>query len=87
MGELHLPLYLISFFLLSDLAYNIALCHYSLKQYAAALKYIREIIERGIREHPGPHLALKISLWLSHMGVTFYFLFQHEALGLGVHLE
>ncbi|KAB5554254.1 hypothetical protein PHYPO_G00048230 [Pangasianodon hypophthalmus] len=35
-----------------DLAYNIALCHYSLKQYAAALKYIREIIERGIREHP-----------------------------------
>ncbi|XP_062875089.1 intraflagellar transport protein 70A [Trichomycterus rosablanca] len=34
------------------LAYNIALCHYSLKQYAAALKYIREIIERGIREHP-----------------------------------
>uniref|UniRef100_A0AAR2KGM1 Tetratricopeptide repeat protein 30 n=1 Tax=Pygocentrus nattereri TaxID=42514 RepID=A0AAR2KGM1_PYGNA len=35
-----------------DLAYNIALCHYSLKQYAAALKYIGEIIERGMREHP-----------------------------------
>ncbi|XP_012682709.2 tetratricopeptide repeat protein 30A isoform X2 [Clupea harengus] len=35
-----------------DLAYNIALCHYSLKQYASALKYIGEIIERGIREHP-----------------------------------
>ncbi|XP_063077494.1 intraflagellar transport protein 70A [Engraulis encrasicolus] len=35
-----------------DLAYNIALCHYSLKQYASALKYIAEIIERGIREHP-----------------------------------
>lgn len=42
-------------FFISDLAYNIALCHYSLKQYAAALKYIREIIERGIREHPGLH--------------------------------
>ncbi|XP_062388654.1 intraflagellar transport protein 70A [Sardina pilchardus] len=35
-----------------DLSYNIALCHYSLKQYASALKYIGEIIERGIREHP-----------------------------------
>ncbi|XP_051744404.1 tetratricopeptide repeat protein 30A isoform X3 [Ctenopharyngodon idella] len=35
-----------------DLAYNIALCYYSLKQYASALKYIAEIIERGIREHP-----------------------------------
>ncbi|XP_056609233.1 tetratricopeptide repeat protein 30A isoform X1 [Triplophysa dalaica] len=35
-----------------DLAYNIALCNYSMKQYAAALKYIAEIIERGIREHP-----------------------------------
>ncbi|XP_066498446.1 intraflagellar transport protein 70A isoform X1 [Hoplias malabaricus] len=35
-----------------DLAYNIALCHYSLKQYASALKYIGEIIERGMREHP-----------------------------------
>ncbi|KAA0705771.1 Tetratricopeptide repeat protein 30A [Triplophysa tibetana] len=35
-----------------DLAYNIALCNYSLKQYPAALKYIAEIIERGIREHP-----------------------------------
>lgn len=35
-----------------DLAYNIALCYYSLKQYVSALKYIAEIIERGIREHP-----------------------------------
>uniref|UniRef100_A0A671P2R8 Tetratricopeptide repeat protein 30 n=1 Tax=Sinocyclocheilus anshuiensis TaxID=1608454 RepID=A0A671P2R8_9TELE len=35
-----------------DLAYNIALCYYSLKQYASALKYIAEMIERGIREHP-----------------------------------
>lgn len=34
------------------LAYNIAVCHYKMKQYAAALKYISEIIERGINEHP-----------------------------------
>ncbi|XP_026216764.1 tetratricopeptide repeat protein 30A isoform X1 [Anabas testudineus] len=34
------------------LSYNIALCHYSLKNYAQAIKYIEEIIERGIREHP-----------------------------------
>uniref|UniRef100_A0A8C2HHV9 Tetratricopeptide repeat protein 30 n=1 Tax=Cyprinus carpio TaxID=7962 RepID=A0A8C2HHV9_CYPCA len=41
-----------------DLAYNIALCYYSLKQYAAALKYIAEIIERGIREHPELSIGL-----------------------------
>ncbi|XP_022055630.2 tetratricopeptide repeat protein 30A [Acanthochromis polyacanthus] len=34
------------------LSYNIALTYYSLKNYAQALKYIGEIIERGIREHP-----------------------------------
>ncbi|XP_042360451.1 tetratricopeptide repeat protein 30A isoform X1 [Plectropomus leopardus] len=34
------------------LSYNIALCYYSLKNYAQALKYIGEIIERGIRDHP-----------------------------------
>ncbi|XP_053300228.1 tetratricopeptide repeat protein 30A isoform X1 [Pleuronectes platessa] len=34
------------------LSYNIALCFYSLKNYAQALKYIGEIIERGMREHP-----------------------------------
>ncbi|KAJ7386216.1 Tetratricopeptide repeat protein 30A [Desmophyllum pertusum] len=36
----------------TDLSYNIALCFYSLKQYAPALKHIADIIERGIREHP-----------------------------------
>eukprot|EP00698_Gefionella_okellyi_P013175 TRINITY_DN3593_c0_g1_i1.p1 TRINITY_DN3593_c0_g1~~TRINITY_DN3593_c0_g1_i1.p1 ORF type:complete len:652 (-),score=155.31 TRINITY_DN3593_c0_g1_i1:214-2169(-) len=35
-----------------QLAYNIALCHYRLKQYGFALQRIAEIIERGIREHP-----------------------------------
>lgn len=35
-----------------DVAYNIALCHYQLKQYGPALKHIAEIIERGVREHP-----------------------------------
>lgn len=38
---------------LSALSYNIALCYYSLKNYPQALKYISEIIERGISEHPG----------------------------------
>nr|XP_043906241.1 tetratricopeptide repeat protein 30A isoform X2 [Solea senegalensis] len=36
----------------SALSYNIALCHYSLKNYDQALKHIGEIIDRGIREHP-----------------------------------
>ncbi|XP_072037148.1 intraflagellar transport protein 70A-like [Amphiura filiformis] len=35
-----------------DLSYNISLCYYSMKQYAPALKYIADIIEKGIREHP-----------------------------------
>ncbi|GAB6033191.1 Tetratricopeptide repeat protein 30A [Chamberlinius hualienensis] len=35
-----------------DLTYNVALCYYQMKQYAPALKYIAEIIEKGIRKHP-----------------------------------
>ncbi|CAH1273720.1 intraflagellar transport protein 70A-like isoform X1 [Branchiostoma lanceolatum] len=36
----------------ADLSYNIALCYYSMRQYAPALKHIADIIERGIRDHP-----------------------------------
>jgi len=36
----------------ADLAYNIALCYYKMKQFGPALKNIAEIIERGVREHP-----------------------------------
>jgi len=36
----------------ADLACNVALCYYKQKQYAAALKSLAEIIERGVREHP-----------------------------------
>ncbi|XRB01471.1 tetratricopeptide repeat protein 30 [Pycnococcus provasolii] len=35
-----------------DLAYNISLCFYKQKQFGPALKYLAEIIERGVREHP-----------------------------------
>ena len=35
-----------------ELAYNIALCHYKMKDYAPALKYIADVVERGIRDHP-----------------------------------
>merc|ERR1719160_846400 len=35
-----------------DLAYNVALCYYSMQQYGPALKHIAEIIERGVRDHP-----------------------------------
>jgi len=34
------------------LAYNIALCHYRLGQYASSLKAIADVIERGIKEYP-----------------------------------
>ena len=44
----------ISVLLLSlDTCYCIALCHYMMKQYTNALKFISDVIERGIREHPG----------------------------------
>eukprot|EP00756_Hemistasia_phaeocysticola_P032202 Hpha_TRINITY_DN16397_c1_g11::TRINITY_DN16397_c1_g11_i1::g.62579::m.62579/K19683/TTC30, DYF1; tetratricopeptide repeat protein 30 len=36
----------------ADLAYNIALTYYQMKQYGPSLKHIAEIIEKGIREHP-----------------------------------
>lgn len=32
--------------------YNLALCYYSTKQFQDSLKYIQEIIEKGITEHP-----------------------------------
>ena len=38
---------------LTDLSYNCALCYYMMRQYAPSLKHIAEIIERGIKEHPG----------------------------------
>ena len=33
----------------AHLSYNIALCHYRLKDFAPALKHIADIIEKGIR--------------------------------------
>jgi len=35
-----------------SIAYNIALCHYMLKQYSEASEIIAEIIDRGIEQHP-----------------------------------
>jgi len=35
-----------------DLAYNMALCHYKMKQLAPSLKHIADIIEKGVKEHP-----------------------------------
>jgi len=36
----------------AHLSYNIALCHYKLKDFAPALKNIADNIEKGIRDHP-----------------------------------
>lgn len=40
-------------FLKLEISYNIAVCYYQLKQYDQALRNIAEIIEKGIKEHPG----------------------------------
>ena len=37
-----------------DLVYNIALCYYKQKAYGPALKQIADVIEKGVKEHPGP---------------------------------
>lgn len=36
----------------AHLQYNVALCYYRLKEYSMAMKYINNIVERGIRDHP-----------------------------------
>ncbi len=36
----------------ADVCYQVALCHYKLKQNGAAMKELAAIIERGVREHP-----------------------------------
>eukprot|EP00164_Ancoracysta_twista_P001866 GFYU01002454.1.p1 GENE.GFYU01002454.1~~GFYU01002454.1.p1 ORF type:complete len:669 (+),score=188.50 GFYU01002454.1:138-2144(+) len=36
----------------AQLAYNLALCCYKQKQHGNSLRYIAEIVERGVREHP-----------------------------------
>ncbi|ETN72964.1 tetratricopeptide repeat protein, partial [Necator americanus] len=35
-----------------ELAYAIALCHYRKKEYPQALKFITDIVDRGIKDHP-----------------------------------
>jgi tetratricopeptide repeat protein 30 len=35
-----------------DIAYNIALCYFKMKQYGNAMRQIAEIIEKGVRDHP-----------------------------------
>lgn len=48
---------------LPALSYNIALCHYSLKNYPQASKYAEEVIDHGAREHPGKaHLCANCHL-------------------------
>ncbi|XP_023204129.1 tetratricopeptide repeat protein 30A [Xiphophorus maculatus] len=41
------------------LSYNIALTYYSMKNYPQAVKYITEIIDRGMREHPELDVGVK----------------------------
>ena len=51
----------------ADTCYCIALCHYNMRQYATALKYITEIIERGIKDHPGTVLNCGSNLKIQHI--------------------
>ena len=42
-----------------ELCYHLALCYFKTKQYVPALKHIADIIEKGIREHPGMIIIYK----------------------------
>lgn len=42
-----------------DISYNIAVCYYKLRQYDISLKNIADIIEKGIKEHPGIIFQIK----------------------------
>ncbi len=42
-----------------DISYNNAVCYYKLRQYDNSLKHIADIIEKGIKEHPGNILFCK----------------------------
>lgn len=53
-----------------EIAYNIALCNYKLKQLAPALKHIAEIIEKGVREHPELGTLYQITYFF--FNINFY---------------
>ena len=37
----------------ADLAYSLALCHYQLGELEPTMRYVAEIVERGVKDHPG----------------------------------
>ena len=49
-----------------QLAYNIALCQYMMKQYGPAHSGVGEIIAKGISEHPG------MKVYMSKQYLLFY---------------
>lgn len=64
-----------------DVLYNLAVCYYTLKQYPEALKYIGEIIEQGIRNHP------ELSVGMSTEGIEMRSVGNTEVLHKSVLVE
>lgn len=64
-----------------DLLYNLAICYYYLRQYSEAMKYIGEIIEQGIREHP------ELSVGMNTEGLEFRSVGNTEVLHESVLVE
>ena len=68
----------------ADTCYCIALCHYNMRQYATALKYITEIIERGIKDHPGT-VYISMLLKIQHATLCRYmYTYMYMYLGICV---
>lgn len=53
-----------------DIAYNIALCYYKLKQLAPSLKHIADIIEKELENTPNWELVLTLKELRSRVLVT-----------------
>lgn len=53
----------------AETCYNIAVCFYMMKQYSASLKYINEIIEKGVQEYPGEDANFTIMMMLGCLWV------------------
>ena len=62
-----------------DLSYNIALCYYKKTDYAQSLRYLSEIIERGIKDHPELSVGMATEgLEIRSVGNTLALQVRHE---------
>uniref|UniRef100_A0A915PTD2 Tetratricopeptide repeat protein 30 homolog n=1 Tax=Setaria digitata TaxID=48799 RepID=A0A915PTD2_9BILA len=58
-----------------SLTYSIALCHYQMHDYSQSLKFIADIIDRGVQDHPGNNHSFYIveaNLFLKKFEINYW---------------